>query len=79
MFQFSLVQVHVLQSLKASPYSVILSGGHTTEAITLVSSLDFERYSPRTYIIGEGDVLSTQKAVKLEELRDVSSMYSSIC
>jgi len=46
------------------------SGGHTTEAITLVSSLDFERYSPRTYIIGEGDVLSAQKAVKLEELRD---------
>ncbi|KAF8326393.1 glycosyltransferase family 1 protein [Cantharellus anzutake] len=44
-------------------------GGHTTEAITLVSSLDFQRYTPRIYIISEGDSLSAKKAVKLEETR----------
>ncbi|OBZ67271.1 UDP-N-acetylglucosamine transferase subunit ALG14 [Grifola frondosa] len=42
------------------------SGGHTSEALMLISALDFDRYSPRTYIISHGDVLSTQKAVDLE-------------
>ncbi|KAJ7287472.1 glycosyltransferase family 1 protein [Mycena rebaudengoi] len=42
------------------------SGGHTSEALSLISTLDFERYSPRTYIISEGDSLSAQKASDLE-------------
>ncbi|KAF7321606.1 UDP-N-acetylglucosamine transferase subunit ALG14 [Mycena kentingensis (nom. inval.)] len=42
------------------------SGGHTTEALKLVSALDFARYRPRTYIISEGDQFSLQKAVDLE-------------
>ncbi|CAE7170550.1 unnamed protein product [Rhizoctonia solani] len=45
------------------------SGGHTTEALALVSSLDFDKYTPRTYIVSEGDSLSATKAVVLEELK----------
>ncbi|CAE6440537.1 unnamed protein product, partial [Rhizoctonia solani] len=45
------------------------SGGHTSEALTLVSSLDFDKYTPRTYIISEGDSLSGEKAVALENLK----------
>ncbi|KAJ4483363.1 glycosyltransferase family 1 protein [Lentinula aciculospora] len=42
------------------------SGGHTSEMLALVSSLDFGRYYPRVYIISEGDTLSERKAVLLE-------------
>ncbi len=42
------------------------SGGHTSEALSLLSALDFNRYVPRIYIISEGDTLSMQKAVVLE-------------
>ncbi|PIL36101.1 hypothetical protein GSI_01761 [Ganoderma sinense ZZ0214-1] len=42
------------------------SGGHTSEALSLLSALDFNRYAPRIYIISEGDTLSMQKAVVLE-------------
>lgn len=44
-------------------------GGHTAEALLLLSSLDFERYTPRTYIISHGDTLSAQKALDLERSR----------
>ncbi|ELU39115.1 Alg14 domain-containing protein [Rhizoctonia solani AG-1 IA] len=43
--------------------------GHTTEALALVSSLNFDKYSPRTYIISEGDTLSAKKAIALELLK----------
>ncbi|KAK7468594.1 UDP-N-acetylglucosamine transferase subunit [Stygiomarasmius scandens] len=49
------------------------SGGHTSEALALLSALDFERYSPRIYIVGEGDHLSAQKAVALENAKSTSS------
>ncbi|KIY46761.1 glycosyltransferase family 1 protein [Fistulina hepatica ATCC 64428] len=42
------------------------SGGHTSEALSLISALDFTRYQPRTYIISEGDTLSSRKAQELE-------------
>ncbi|KAF8602144.1 oligosaccharide biosynthesis protein Alg14 like protein [Ceratobasidium sp. AG-I] len=45
------------------------SGGHTSESLALVSSLEFEKYSPRTYIISEGDSLSAKKAHALETLK----------
>ena len=45
------------------------SGGHTMEALSLVNSLDFTRYTPRTYIVSEGDALSIQKARALERLK----------
>lgn len=46
-------------------------GGHTSEALTLISALDFDRYSPRTYVISEGDSLSAQKAMSLESNKAV--------
>jgi len=53
------------------------SGGHTTEALTLLSSLDFSRYTPRTYIVSDGDTLSAQKARSLEnEAGDKNLQYS---
>ncbi|KAF9478471.1 oligosaccharide biosynthesis protein Alg14 like protein [Pholiota conissans] len=42
------------------------SGGHTTEALTLLSALDPKRYTHRTYIVSEGDSLSERKALQLE-------------
>lgn len=41
-------------------------GGHTSEVLKLLSNVDFSRYTPRTYIISEGDNLSAQKAIALE-------------
>lgn len=41
-------------------------GGHTTEALTLLSALDPKRYTYRTYIVSEGDSLSVKKALQLE-------------
>ena len=32
----------------------------------LISGLDFSRYSPRIYIVSDGDMLSTSKALSLE-------------
>jgi hypothetical protein len=34
-----------------------------------VSALDFSRYTPRTYLVSEGDSLSEQKVVALERLK----------
>ncbi|KAF8482801.1 glycosyltransferase family 1 protein [Russula ochroleuca] len=49
------------------------SGGHSSEALSLVSALDFSRYTPRTYLVSEGDSLSAQKAVTLERLKTASA------
>jgi len=49
------------------------SGGHSSEALSLVSALDFSRYSPRTYLVSEGDSLSAQKAIALERLKIASA------
>jgi hypothetical protein len=46
--------------------SKISTGGHTTEAMALLESLDFSRYTPRTYILCGGDELSEAKARKFE-------------
>ncbi|EJD02706.1 oligosaccharide biosynthesis protein Alg14 like protein [Fomitiporia mediterranea MF3/22] len=59
-----------------------LIGGHTSEALALVSTLDFTRYTPRKYIISEGDALSANKFRNLEsecvQLKNVkiSASYS---
>jgi len=45
------------------------SGGHSSEALALVSTLDFSRYTPRTYLVSEGDSLSATKALALERLK----------
>jgi len=38
-----------------------------------VSALDFSRYTPRTYLVSEGDELSAQKAIALEGLKVASA------
>jgi len=50
------------------------SGGHSSEALSLVSALDFSRYTPRTYLVSEGDSLSAQKAVTLERLKTAPAL-----
>ena len=62
--------LHCIDQLRS-----VISGGHTSEAISLVSALDFSRYSPRTYIISQGDNLSAKKASALELLK--ASEYPS--
>jgi beta-1,4-N-acetylglucosaminyltransferase len=47
-----------------------MKGGHTSEALTLMSALDFRRYTHRIYIVSEGDNLSAQKALALESQRE---------
>lgn len=42
------------------------SGGHTTEALALVSAIDPKKYHHRQYIVSEGDRLSAQKAKAFE-------------
>lgn len=54
------------------------SGGHSSEALALVSALDFSRYTPRTYIVSEGDLLSEQKAIALEQLKATASSSSAV-
>ena len=38
-----------------------------------MSALDFSRYTPRTYLVSEGDSLSAQKAIALEGLKATSA------
>ncbi|KAK0486092.1 glycosyltransferase family 1 protein [Armillaria novae-zelandiae] len=54
------------------------SGGHTSEAIALLSSLDYARFSSRIYIVGDGDTLSTQKAIDLESKKCASSSEQNV-
>ncbi|TBU33912.1 glycosyltransferase family 1 protein [Dichomitus squalens] len=53
------------------------SGGHTSEALRLLSALDFNRYIPRTYIISEGDTLSMHKAMDLERAKSTEASQST--
>ena len=44
----------------------------------LASSLDFNRYTPRTYIISEGDAFSAQKALALEHIKSSDAVASNV-
>lgn len=46
---------------------VLGSGGHTTEMLRLVKSLDRTIYTPRTYYIASSDKFSEEKLVAFEE------------
>jgi beta-1,4-N-acetylglucosaminyltransferase len=59
---------------QALALNIFSLGGHTSEALTLISSLPFHRYSPRTYIISEGDTLSAQKVIALETSKSVQQI-----
>lgn len=43
-----------------------IQGGHTSECLTLLSSLDFTRYTDRIYFVSDGDSLSIERASALE-------------
>ncbi|KAG7099754.1 hypothetical protein E1B28_001567 [Marasmius oreades] len=47
--------------------AVFLGSGN--EALNLLSAVDFDRYTPRVYVVSEGDTLSVQKARDLEFTR----------
>lgn len=49
--------------------TVLGSGGHTTEALHLLSSLDLSKFTYRTYIVSSGDAFSAQKAADFERAR----------
>ncbi|WRT70409.1 uncharacterized protein IL334_007407 [Kwoniella shivajii] len=60
------------RSVKQNPNSTcsiavfLGSGGHTSEMRSLVSTLPFERYQPRTYIYCHGDEMSLRSISNLE-------------
>ena len=49
------------------------SGGHTTELLRFVKSIDKKKYQPRMYILADNDVSS---AVKIHETEEGSTEYS---
>ena len=53
-------------------------GGHTAEMKALVSSLDFERYTPRTYVYCHGDEMSVRIISELEASSDPSVCCSLV-
>ena len=48
-------------------------GGHTSEALLLLSAIDLARYTPRTYVVSEGDTLSVQRALAFESSKAAST------
>jgi beta-1,4-N-acetylglucosaminyltransferase len=69
----------ILPSFKPQPPSprkssaklliVLGSGGHTAEMLRLLQSLNFDKYTRRTYIISTGDTLSESKARNFEHCK----------
>ncbi|KAG8996811.1 UDP-N-acetylglucosamine transferase subunit [Tulasnella sp. JGI-2019a] len=58
--------------LKKDGYTVAVflgSGGHTTEALKLLSALDFKQYRRRVYLVSSGDALSIGKVRELESVK----------
>jgi hypothetical protein len=45
-------------------------GGHTAEMLQLVKSLDGIKYTPRSYIVANTDILSEEKATMYEQALD---------
>ena len=76
--KYSILQLRLLYVLhKRIPYPrkrgsptrlliVLGSGGHTAEMISLLENLDTRSYTHRSYVVGEGDDFSTDKAVEFE-------------
>jgi beta-1,4-N-acetylglucosaminyltransferase len=71
-----LAPANVTSSQTCSIAIFLGSGGHTSEALKLASALDFGRYSPRTYIVSEGDAFSAQKALALEHIKATHHVFS---
>ncbi len=64
--------VGVKKSGPSSTMIVLGSGGHTSEMFTLLSGLDLNRYTPRTYVAANNDTLSANKLSQFEgENKDI--------
>lgn len=57
---------HFPEPAKASLAIFMGSGGHTAEMRTLLSSINYERYSPRIYVYCTGDDMSLRAVSELE-------------
>lgn len=44
----------------------------------LLETLDFQRYTPRVYLMSEGDALSANKAIAFEKSRQVHSLLGCV-
>ncbi|KAI9593212.1 oligosaccharide biosynthesis protein Alg14-like protein [Syncephalis fuscata] len=64
-------------SITAMVYYICTSG-HTTEMLALLQALCLQRYTPRTYIITEGDTLSERRTIRWEANQPQTQTYT-IC
>ncbi|RZB62193.1 Alg14 domain containing protein, partial [Asbolus verrucosus] len=58
---------------RVSPCKTVIcigSGGHTTEMLSLLNTIDFMKYSPRYYILANTDKTSFAKVKNLENLKN---------
>lgn len=56
-----------VQIVRAGVGIVLGSGGHTTEMLKLVSSLDKKKFTPRTYFVASSDEFSLKKLQEFEK------------
>ncbi|KAG5670556.1 hypothetical protein PVAND_000810 [Polypedilum vanderplanki] len=55
-------------NVSAARTMIILgSGGHTTEMLEVVKKLNNERYTPRLYVVAEGDQNSVDRLLEIEK------------
>ena len=47
---------------------VLGSGGHTAEMLRLLGGMNLENYTPRVYVVAEGDKMSVDKVEKFESV-----------
>ena len=45
---------------------VLGSGGHTAEMLRLLGGMNLDKYTPRVYVVAEGDKMSVEKVEKFE-------------
>ena len=64
----------VKRSSPSSTMIVLGSGGHTSEMFTLLSGMDLNRYTPRTYVVANSDTLSTNKIRQFEKESETVSV-----
>ncbi|CRL06016.1 CLUMA_CG019138, isoform A [Clunio marinus] len=54
---------------------VLGSGGHTTEMLEIVNKLNFNKYTPRYYVVAENDQNSVDKLLAIEENKKDYKIY----
>ncbi|KRT81207.1 hypothetical protein AMK59_5181, partial [Oryctes borbonicus] len=58
------------RTVPAKTMICIGSGGHTTEMLCIIKNLNFNRYSPRNYIIANTDSTSLKKVNEMESMKN---------